>query len=143
MPTTKHPTSVFGTFKYVLPFPPSINHYWRSYVPKGGKRAITYVSNDGVKFQKAVAAVVNVRHRSTRRLKVLLQLQRGDFVDYDVGNYIKSTEDALAKAGVFVNDSQIDIVTAERLPVKPGEGACYVTIQEIGFAKTKRKVNVK
>jgi crossover junction endodeoxyribonuclease RusA len=124
----------FSTFKYVLPFPPSVNHYWRT--ARRGSKQVTYISKEGVQFGKDVDATIGHRPHTRRRLEVTLQYQRGDHTNYDVDNYAKSTLDALAKAGVLCNDQQVDRLVQERLPVVKGQGRCFVTIKEIGHACT-------
>jgi crossover junction endodeoxyribonuclease RusA len=129
--------SQFSSYHYVLPFPPSVNHYWRT--RRQGFRQITYVSKQGVAFQKAVAKVVHQRPNTRRRLAVTMQLQRGDAQEYDIDNYVKSTLDALQKAGVFMNDRQVDRLVIERLPYGK-VGLCNVTVEEIGHAKSRFSV---
>lgn len=134
-PITRTYNSPFGTYNYVLPFPPSVNSYWK----KGWRQNITYLSKEAKQFAKDVAAVVKHRPNTARRLEVTLKYQRGDHVKYDIDNYAKSTLDALAKAGVLVNDQQVDRLIQERLPVAPRNGKCFVTVREIGYAQTVAK----
>ena len=119
----------FATWRYRLPFPPSMNHYWQ----QAYKTRHTYVSEAGKAFQKAVQTSVRHRPRSRRRLHLTIELQRGDHVEYDIDNFVKPVQDALALAGVYVNDKQVDKLVVDRLPVQ-APGCCLVTVREIGYA---------
>lgn len=132
----------FATYNYVLPFPPSINSYWK----KGWRANITYLSKEAKQFVKDVAAVVTHRPKSARRLEVTIKYQRcyprkGDSTGqgYDIDNYAKCVLDALAKTDVLVNDQQVDRLVQERLPLA-NYSKCFVTIREIGYAETRVKV---
>lgn len=127
-------TPPFATYRYTLPFPPSVNCYWRRH----GHRY--FVSKQGTEFKKAVKQCVKHRPNTRRRLAITIKFQRGDEIEYDLGNFNKAVEDALQDAGVYQDDSQIDERHEYRLPVKKGKGACFVEIREIGYAKTTVKV---
>ena len=49
----------------------------------------------------------------------------------DIDNRIKALWDALADAGVFDNDEQIDTLIVQRGAIKKG-GGCMVIIEKIG-----------
>ena len=49
----------------------------------------------------------------------------------DIDNRIKALWDALADAGVFDNDEQIDVLMVQRGAIKKG-GGCLVVIEKIG-----------
>lgn len=74
--------------------------------------ASTYVTKDGVDFQKNVhAAVIEQlgQHKPLDgRLGVSFLFHQPSAQACDISNYLKSTEDALTKAGVWIDDSQID-----------------------------------
>ena len=115
---------------YRLPWPPSINHYWKNFVPKGGKRAITYISAEGKAFRAAVLAECRPSQPLTGRLAVHLELVAPNRLAKDIDNRIKATLDALQHAGVYRDDSQIDELIVSRRPIeKPG--CCDVTIVEL------------
>jgi len=110
-----------------LPFPPSVNHYWR----RNGNTV--FISKAGKDFRVNVLAAVLEQQGKRKplegRLDVEMVLYRGDKRTHDIDNYAKSTLDALAHAGVFVNDSQVDKLTIIRGAVcKPG--SMVVTIRE-------------
>lgn len=107
-----------------LPLPPSINHYWGQ---SGHRR---YVSKTGVAFKEAVSNYVaeyNVPKLGNARLEFQVTLYPRDRRKQDIDNRIKALWDALAEAGVFDNDEQIDILIVHRGEIKKG-GGCLVFI---------------
>jgi crossover junction endodeoxyribonuclease RusA len=115
----------------VLPYPPSVNHYWKHAVI--GKRAQVYVSKEGKAYQAAVQAAINpdiIKNATSNRLSVRIELYPPDRRARDIDNVLKSLNDSLTKAGVWVDDSQIDELTIKRMnAAKPGY--CTVTITEL------------
>jgi crossover junction endodeoxyribonuclease RusA len=107
-----------------LPLPPSINHYWGQ---SGHRR---YVSKAGVAFKEKVAEYVidyKVPKLGTARIAMSVVLFPKDRRKQDIDNRIKALWDALADAGVFDNDEQIDTLFIERGEIKKG-GGCRVYI---------------
>ena len=41
----------------ILPYPVSANRYWRTYIPKGFRKAMTVVSNEAQKYKLAVQRI--------------------------------------------------------------------------------------
>ena len=107
-----------------LPLPPSVNHYWGQH---GHRR---YVSKAGVAFKQQVAEYVidyRVPKLGTARIAMTVVLFPKDRRKQDIDNRIKALWDALADAGVFDNDEQIDTLFIERGEIKKG-GGCRVYI---------------
>jgi crossover junction endodeoxyribonuclease RusA len=105
-----------------LPLPPSVNHYWGQH---GHRR---YVSKAGVAFKAQVSDYVveyRVPKLGTARLAMTVVLFPKDRRKQDIDNRIKALWDALADAGVFNNDEQIDTLFIERGEIKKG-GGCRV-----------------
>lgn len=92
-----------------VPYPPSLNHYWR-YLAAGR----VLISQEGRTYRHRIAEVVALQwdHDYPRplygRLTVTIDLYPPDRRVRDIDNFAKVLLDALAKADVFVNDSQID-----------------------------------
>lgn len=110
-----------------LPLPPSINNYWG----QAGHRR--YVSKAGVAFKEAVSNYVaeySVPKLGTARLEFQVTLYPKDKRKQDIDNRIKALWDALADAGVFDNDEQIDVLIVQRGEIKKG-GGCLVFIDTI------------
>lgn len=122
-----------------LPWPPSVNTYWR-HVPWGrGVRSL--ISRRGRQYRGEVAsAVVEAfasgrpavmrRAQSGARLSVAIQAYPPDRRSRDLDNLPKAVLDALGHAGVYGDDSQIDRLEIERRGVaRPGE--VVVQIEEV------------
>lgn len=125
------------TFCYRLPFPPSVNTYWRKGRTKGGK-PVTFLSPKAKEFRVDVLAAVQLNSMTPPpwllplkgRLAVHIELTAPTKRKYDVDNFCKGTLDALMHAGVFEDDEQIDELRVKRLHVEP-PGCCDVTICEL------------
>jgi crossover junction endodeoxyribonuclease RusA len=122
------------TINLMLPWPPSVNHYWRSVTmpgKKGGPSVARHlISKAGRDYKTAVAAVVagaDAGQRLSGRLAVRIELFPPDKRQRDIDNSIKATLDALVSAGVFEDDSQVDRLEVVRADVTKG-GAAMVTV---------------
>ena len=110
-----------------LPLPPSVNHYWGQH---GHRR---YVSKAGIAFKAQVSDYVieyRVPKLGTARLAMTVVLFPKDRRKQDIDNRIKALWDALADAGVFDNDEQIDTLFIERGEIKK-DGGCRVYLDII------------
>jgi Holliday junction resolvase RusA-like endonuclease len=93
-----------------------MNAYWGMRVTKRGQR-IMVVTKAGTKYQKLVASLVAMRWRRPPidyRIALLIeawapsgQYAEGGRWEWDVDNRVKPLTDALAKAGVMVNDKLV------------------------------------
>ena len=117
-----------------LPFPPSVNHYWRHVVM--GKRVATLISAPGRKYTTAVLAEV-LRQKAVLRIHnhvaVTIMLHAPDKRRRDVDNYAKSLLDSLVKANVLEDDSLIRDLRLVWGDILSG-GKAVVTIREIAQA---------
>lgn len=119
-----------------LPWPPSVNHYWRT--PRSGPLAgRTMISEKGREYRAAVAEQVLLQraaHRLTERLAVEIQVIEPDRRARDIDNLLKATLDSLTHAGVWMDDQQIDDLRIWRRPgavggmvkvqIRAAEGPC-------------------
>lgn len=108
----------------VLPWPPSLNHYWRH------ARGQHYISARGKAYRKEVWALVPSRPRYTGRLSVSVELVPPNRRRFDVDNRMKGLLDALAYAGIYEDDEQIDVLHVRRMAVDP-PGRCTVIVEHI------------
>lgn len=109
-----------------LPYPPSVNHYWR----RVGFR--TLISREGRRYRTDVCAALaatGVRPLAGR-LNVRVTVCPPDHRRRDLDNVGKALLDALAHGAAYRDDSQIDRLTFERGPVTPG-GRALVEITEM------------
>ncbi|EAV3687751.1 RusA family crossover junction endodeoxyribonuclease [Salmonella enterica] len=117
--------------KLTLPFPPSVNTYWRS-PNKGPLKGYHLVSARGRKYQSdACAAVIEQLRRlpkpSTALAAVEIILYPPDNRIRDLDNYNKALFDALTHAGVWEDDSQVKRMVVEWGSVIP-KGKVEITI---------------
>ena len=98
----------------VLPWPPSVNHYWRNV---GGK---TIISAKGRQYREAVRRLAIAESwpiHADKRLAVYIEAWVPDKRRRDLDNMLKAALDALTFAGVWDDDSQIDSLSIIRKPV--------------------------
>jgi Holliday junction resolvase RusA-like endonuclease len=74
--------------------------------------------------------VHNVPKLGSARLEMQVTLYPKDRRKQDIDNRIKALWDALASAGVFDNDEQIDVLMVQRGEIRKG-GGCLVMIEEL------------
>ena len=109
-----------------LPFPPSVNTYWRNITIRGASR--TLISKKGREYRDQVIGIVADKARAAiaERLHVAITLHPPDKRRRDVDNYLKAPLDALTHAGVWADDSQIDRLSVTRGDIEPGGRAVVV-----------------
>jgi crossover junction endodeoxyribonuclease RusA len=87
-----------------LPFPPSVNTYWRTF---NGRMLI---SKKGREYRKAVADQVLIQKGAKHyqgKVKMTIEAWRPDERKRDLDNLLKAPLDALTHAGVYVDDQLI------------------------------------
>ena len=105
------PTDLIPIFEVALPWPPTVNLYWRHKVT--GRLATVYVSAEGKQYRKAVnnlvmeAAMVQRYLKTAGPVRVVIEAFPPDRRKRDLDNILKSLLDALTHAGVWEDDSQI------------------------------------
>lgn len=103
---------------FELPYPPSVNHYWR----RVGTR--TLISRGGRAFRQTVCSILAAgRCQSlTGPLEVDITVYPPDRRRRDVDNVQKALLDALQHGGAYTDDSQIVRLTIEKgQPVEGGK----------------------
>lgn len=101
-----------------LPYPPSVNHYWR----RVGAR--TLISRGGRRYRKDVCAALAADSAAPMegRLAVRVVVRPPDRRRRDLDNVGKALLDALEHGGAYRDDSQIDRLLLERGEVLPPGG---------------------
>jgi len=119
---------VTGSIELVLPYPPSVNHYYRIY------RGRMVIGSAGKKFRRQVADEVGILGfpvvGGDIRMLVELRPPPGD-VPRDLDNAGKALLDSLVKAGVMGDDYQVTDLHLWRGEPVAG-GICNVTVESIG-----------
>jgi Holliday junction resolvase RusA-like endonuclease len=101
-----------------LPYPPSINHYWR----RVGRA--TLISREGRRFRASVVAILAaMRVRPLAGdLAVKVEVYPPDRRRRDIDNVQKALLDALAHGGAYADDSQVvRLEITKREPVAGGK----------------------
>jgi crossover junction endodeoxyribonuclease RusA len=117
--------------KLILPFPPSVNSYWRA--PNKGTLAGQHlISANGRKYRNAVLASILEAHRRypvplVDEVSVSLVLSPPDKRRRDLDNYFKALFDALTHARIWSDDVQIKQLNAICGPIVTG-GKVEITI---------------
>jgi len=101
-----------------LPWPPSVNHYWRHV----GARVL--ISRQGREYRRAVIRDLQLQtfppSGKHHRLAVNINVFPPDRRRRDLDNLLKSVLDAMEHAGVYADDAQIDQLIVSRREALPG-----------------------
>lgn len=107
-----------------LPFPPSVNHYYRRVGPR------TLISREGRMYRDRVAVLLMSLGVRPMHGPIVMQVDvfPPDNRRRDLDNLQKSLWDALQKGGAYHDDSQIVKFAVEKREVVPG-GKVIVRIE--------------
>lgn len=108
-----------------LPYPPSINHYWRRVGPR------TLISREGRRFRRDVTAILSAMEIEPLAgpLVVEVEVFPPDNRRRDIDNVQKALLDALEHGGAYGDDSQIVKLTIQKGPAVDG-GRTLVKIRK-------------
>lgn len=123
------------TMVLVLPYPPSVNTYWR-HVTKGPLAGCTLISERGRDYRRAVAETLlaaRVASLGATRVRVEIEARMPDKRRRDLDNVPKAVLDALTHAGLWWDDEQIDDLRIWRSP--RGGGELVLTIEDLGSGR--------
>ncbi|XZE55948.1 RusA family crossover junction endodeoxyribonuclease [Planctomycetaceae bacterium SH139] len=114
-------------FKLKLPFPPSVNTYWRHV----GNRVL--VSRKGRQYQATVGSLLNRKNIKAYDgdLIVDIRLIPPDRRRRDVDNSLKALLDAMQFGGAYHDDAQIVRLTVEKHQPDPAEPRAEVVVQHV------------
>ena len=118
-----------------LPYPPSINHYWRRVGPR------TLISREGRTFRKNVCALLAPgsgngprKPPAGGRIALAMDAFPPDRRRRDLDNLPKAVLDSLTYAGVYEDDSQIDLLIIRRREMTPG-GKLEIRIHDLPLGR--------
>lgn len=124
--------------KIVLPWPPSVNHYYernRACIKKNGQRGKAFrIGKKGELFrQEAVIRVAQygARKRLSGRLDVVIKVYPPNARDYDMDNLLKAVQDSLTFGGVWVDDKQIKLLRLQEVAILRPAGQLEVLVREM------------
>src|SRR4029077_512267 len=112
-----------------LPYPPTVNTYWRHVGSK------VHVSRAGLVFRKAVKARLEVLALKGLKpfsgpLTLVIDAYPPDNRKRDIDNLLKATLDSLQHGGLYADDNQINRIVIQRCWVVPG-GELVVHVEEM------------
>lgn len=94
--------------------PPSVNHYWIK-----GKNKTNRLSKRAVHFVEVMKRFIDpIGYQGP--VSVQIEYAAPDNKTRDIDNIVKPCLDALSKGGLILDDSQVDKLVVERLPVCKG-----------------------
>jgi Holliday junction resolvase RusA-like endonuclease len=111
---------------FELPWPPSVNHYYRHVGPR------VLISKQGRVYRDVVAARIRDSKVKTFGKWVVLEIQLypPDRRRRDIDNVLKCILDTLTVAELYNDDSQVKFLSVEKLEPLPPEGMVVLTIKE-------------
>ncbi|MDD5598718.1 MAG: RusA family crossover junction endodeoxyribonuclease [Victivallaceae bacterium] len=113
--------------EFELPYPPSVNHYYRHVGPR------VLISRAGRKYRETVIT----RFRScgiealNGDIELWLEAYPPDRRRRDLDNLMKCVLDSLQHAGAYHDDSQIVRITAEKHEPLPPDGMLYIRMEKL------------
>jgi len=109
-----------------LPYPPTINHYY------GHRGSSKFIAKKGKDFRLTVQEIVaaNSVKMLTKRISIGICLYPPDRRKRDIDNPVKALFDSLTHAGVWQDDSQIDLLEVRRKEVVKGGYVMCVICEE-------------
>lgn len=127
-------------YEFYVPFPPTVNHYYVK------TRNGVFISKKGREFRVKVADAINeqlpgVGISKEMKLKVTVVLFPVDRRLRDIDNYNKALLDAITKAELWDDDSQIDQLINLRGEIVKG-GGCTVRIEGVSSGVVQASDNL-
>lgn len=102
-----------------LPYPPSVNHYWRPGRDKRGRQA-RYLTAAAKDYKRVVALLCGRKQAFSGRVGVRVAVWTPDRRQRDLDNLLKGIFDSITGAGVIIDDCQIDRIEMSREGVLTG-----------------------
>jgi crossover junction endodeoxyribonuclease RusA len=101
-----------------LPYPPSVNHYWRMF------RNRMIISREGREYRERIKRLcvpwLTGFYPEDKEISVELKVYPPDRRRRDLDNVLKAVLDAMQAGGVYADDSQISRLVVERKEMVKG-----------------------
>ena len=109
-----------------LPWPPSVNHYYRHVGPR------VLISREGRQYREVVATRIKAAgvKKFTEKVELRIQFYPPDKRRRDVDNLLKCVLDTFTIGGLYDDDSLIHKLTIEKLEPMPPDGLAVVRINK-------------
>lgn len=132
-------TNMQQQYQLTLPYPPSMNTYWRN-VPAGiykgrSLRACTLLNAKARAYHEEVGYTLKRIPKLLSKLVLEIAVIKPDKRKRDLDNLLKPILDTLQKCGVYEDDSQVvDLRIYEHPTIKPSknESKVLIIIKPIG-----------
>ena len=115
-----------ATQEFELPWPPSVNHYYRHVGPR------VLISRDGRRYRKRIVSMFRNEVVSTYccPVEIAIELYPPDFRRRDADNSPKCLLDTLTHAKLYEDDSLIRKLTVTKHNPKPPSGMAHIKVKE-------------
>ena len=112
--------------EFELPWPPSLNHYYRHVGPR------VLISRDGRKYREAVVSLLGEQKIQPFEDAVELTVDAypPDNRRRDVDNLLKCFLDSFTYGGLYRDDSQVRKITITKREPMPPDGRIFIRIKE-------------
>ena len=114
------------TAEFELPWPPSVNHYYRHVGPR------VLISRDGRRYRERIVSMMRLGETEKHYgpVELFIELYPPDNRRRDVDNSLKCLLDTFTHAGLYDDDSQICKLTVIKREPMPPDGMAYIRICE-------------
>ena len=122
--------------RMILPYPPTVNHYWKTSVIRKGRRHVphVYIDLEGQEYRKRVKWYLEGIPTVEGLVNVIIVVNPPDKRRRDLDNLLKCLLDSLTHAGLWADDSQVDRIALFRGEVIPGGQVSLVVEQQKDFS---------
>ena len=120
-----------GEISFELPWPPSVNRYYRHVGPR------VLISREGRKFRMMCVSRLGGRFKKlTGKVELFGEFYPPDARRRDLDNVLKCTLDSLVHAGLMEDDSQIKHIDIRMGDPVPPDGLVHITLKETDNDRT-------
>lgn len=130
-----------GAFSVTLPYPPTINHYWKTFQREAGQPIEYALTPKGKRFRRLVQQYIMLARTQARSEGVELPIPGPvcvsafvyppDLRKRDLDNILKPLLDSLQHSGVVKDDADISTLLVKRCARDRSGGKVHVTVNKI------------